>query len=444
LGLLAALHPALLLVPLFGIPGVLFGAAGARITQRAYDETAEELRFSALLFDIATGPVPGKEVRIFGLAPELRGRLADRQRHTLESLTRARLRAATLTTLGSLIFAVAYVAAVALVAWQVIEGRATLGDLTLAVAAVATVSNLVSAAVTQVSWLSGTLRMINRFIWMVDYAAEARPTIADPADVPDRIAEGITIDGVSFTYPGTDIEVLHEVNLQLPAGSTVAVVGDNGAGKTTLVKLLCRFYEPTTGVIALDGVDIARFDHESWRGRISAGFQDFAAFELLARETVGVGDLASIGSDDAVLGALDRANAADVLTSLPTGLDTQLGRSFDGGVDLSTGQWQKLALGRALMRETPLLLVLDEPTASLDAQTEHALFERYATSASAVASQTGAITVLVSHRFSTVRMADLILVVNDGRLVESGTHDELMAMAGSYAELFEIQASAYR
>jgi ATP-binding cassette subfamily B protein len=237
---------------------------------------------------------------------------------------------------------------------------------------------------------------------------------------------------------------LHDVNIPIPAGSTVAIVGENGAGKTTLVKLLGRFYAPTAGAITVDGTDIASFDVEEWRARISGGFQDFARFEFLAREAVGVGDIPRIEDEPAIVGALARASATDVVPTLPGGFDTQLGKSFDDGIELSGGQWQKLALGRAMMREQPLLLVLDEPTAALDAQTEHALFERYAGAARRVAAETGAITIFVSHRFSTVRMADLIIVIEGGRVAESGSHAELMAQGGLYAELYELQARAYR
>jgi ATP-binding cassette subfamily B protein len=254
----------------------------------------------------------------------------------------------------------------------------------------------------------------------------------------------VTFAGVSFTYPGTDVAVLTGVDLHLPAGSTVAIVGENGAGKTTLAKLLMRFYEPTEGAILVDGVDIRRFEVEAWRERLSAGFQDFAKLQFLARESVGVGSLPHLDDVPAVVGALERGAAGDLVASLPAGLDTQLGREFDGGVDISTGQWQKLALARAMMREDPLLLLLDEPTASLDAATEHALFERFAGQARRAAGRTGAVTLLVSHRFSTVRMADLILVVENGRVVESGDHCQLMAAAGRYAELYGLQATGYQ
>jgi ATP-binding cassette subfamily B protein len=237
--------------------------------------------------------------------------------------------------------------------------------------------------------------------------------------------------------------VISGVNLFLQAGKTVAIVGNNGAGKTTLVKLLCRLYEPTAGSITLDGLDLQRIPAEQWRLRLAAGFQDFAQLELVARESVGVGDLPNVHHDGAVAEALARAAASDVRSILPLDLDTQLGRTFDGGVDLSIGQWQKLAVGRAMMRTAPLVLILDEPTASLDAPTEHALFEHFALAAQHYAAAAGTVTLLISHRFSTVRMADLIVVISDGAIAEQGSHDELVAAGGIYADLYNIQARAY-
>jgi ATP-binding cassette subfamily B protein len=220
----------------------------------------------------------------------------------------------------------------------------------------------------------------------------------------------------------------------------VAVVGENGAGKSTLVKLLCKLYEPTSGAITVDGAPLARMDPALWRARTSGAFQDFARFELRAQQSVGLGDVPQLDSAEAVSAAVSRAGATDVVDRLPSGLQTQLGATWPEGVDLSVGQWQKLALARGFLREDPLLLVLDEPTSALDAETEHALFERYA----AAARTTAGITLLVSHRFSTVRMADLIVVLDGSRVAEVGSHEELMARGGTYAELYEIQAAAYR
>jgi ATP-binding cassette subfamily B protein len=226
----------------------------------------------------------------------------------------------------------------------------------------------------------------------------------------------------------------------------VAIVGENGAGKSTLVKLLCKLYAPTSGRILVDGIDLARLPSDEWRARLAGAFQDFFRFELVARQSVGLGDVPRLDDDRAVRAAVDRAGAADVFDRFADGLNTQLGATWPDGVEVSFGQWQKLALARGFMREQPLLLVLDEPTAALDAETEHAIFERYATALhhAADGASNGRVSVLVSHRFSTVRMADHIVVLDGARVVQTGSHDELMAAGGTYAELYQIQAAAYR
>jgi ATP-binding cassette subfamily B protein len=286
-------------------------------------------------------------------------------------------------------------------------------------------------------WMDGSRRLA----WLEDYAASAAATADLP--VPAVLHHGIRLDRVAFAYPGTSRRVLDDISLMLPAGSVVALVGENGAGKTTLVKLLAKMYEPISGAIFVDETPLSRMPAEQWRTRLAGAFQDFFRFELRARHTVGLGDVPRLDEEPAVLAAVDRAGAGDVVARLGSGLDTQLGPTWPGGVDVSFGQWQKLALARGFMRDDPLLLVLDEPTAALDAETEHALFERHAATARQ-GNANGRVTVLVSHRFSTVRMADLIVVLDGARLVEMGTHDELMAKRGRYAELYGIQAAAYR
>jgi ATP-binding cassette subfamily B protein len=248
--------------------------------------------------------------------------------------------------------------------------------------------------------------------------------------------------------------VLDDVNLMLPAGAVVAVVGENGAGKTTLVKLIAKMYEPKSGSIFVDDTPLARVRADEWRARLAGAFQDFFRFEFKARQTVGVGDVPRLDDAPAVMAAVGRAGADEVIVKLRAGLETQLGPTWPDGVDVSFGQWQKLALARGFMRDGPLVLVLDEPTAALDAETEHALFERYAAAArggshaardgSAARDGNGRVTILVSHRFSTVRMADLIVVLDGARVVEVGSHEELMARRGPYSELYGIQAAAYR
>ncbi len=254
---------------------------------------------------------------------------------------------------------------------------------------------------------------------------------------------GITFENVSYRYPGTDRLALDDVSVHIPAGTVVAVVGEYGSGKTTLVKLLGKFYRPDNGRITVDGVDLASLDTADWRSRICAAFQDFGRLETSFAQGIGLGDLSRLTDRGRIIQAVRYADASSLMERLPRGLDTQLG-SQPGGVDLSEGQWQRVALARAAMRDAPLLFVLDEPTASLDAPSEHAIFQRQISRARQLAAHTGAITVIVSHRFSTVTGADLILVLDQGRLVESGSHTELSALdGGRYADLYGIQADAY-
>jgi ATP-binding cassette subfamily B protein len=346
------------------------------------------------------------------------------------------------------VFGGAYVGAVVFVSSGL---QAPAGDVLLVLAAGSRLSAYIGATVGEIGFLRGIwMDGSRRLAWLEDYAAALAASADRPA--PARILQGIRFEHVSFAYPGSERLVLEDVNLDLPAGAVVAVVGENGAGKTTLVKLLAKLYEPTSGRILIDGVELARMPADGWRARLAGAFQDFFRFEFRARHTVGVGDVARLDDKPAVVTAVGRAGADDVIGRLAAGLETQLGPTWPGGVEVSFGQWQKLALARGFMRDHPLLLVLDEPTAALDAETEHALFERYAAAARAgreggldgAAGDDGRITLLVSHRFSTVRMADLIVVLDGARVAEVGTHDELMARSGSYADLYGIQAAAYR
>jgi ATP-binding cassette subfamily B protein len=439
IALLVSIHPALALLAVFALPRVATSLWRPAVERVALERAAPANRLARHLFTVATTAAPGKEVRVAGIGD----RLVARRRATWERgyapVARARWGSAVWHALAWALFGAAYVGAVAFVALGI---HAPAASVLLVLAAGSRLSAYVGATVGEIGFLRGVwMEGARRLAWLEDYAE----SVAADADrePPDALRDGIRLEHVSFAYPGTTRRVLDDVSLTLPAGAVVALVGENGAGKSTLVKLLAKMYEPSSGRILVDDVPLARIPADAWRARLSGAFQDFFRFELRARATVGLGDVSRLGEEPAVTAAVARAGAEDVVTRLPSGLDTQLGPTWPDGVDVSFGQWQKLALARGFMRERPLLLVLDEPTAALDAETEHALFERYA-AAGRADHPDGRITVLVSHRFSTVRMADLIVVMDGARVVEVGTHDALMARGGPYAELYGIQAAAYR
>jgi ATP-binding cassette subfamily B protein len=441
MALLVSIHPALLLLVVFAAPTVLTSTWRPEVERSAQERGAQSGRLARHLFTIATTAPPGKEVRITGIGE----RLVTERRAAWERwygpVATARWGSAWWHALAWAIFGLGYVGAVVFVSSGL---RASASAVLLVLAAGARLSAYIGATVGEIGFLRGFwLDGSRRLAWLEDYAASA--AASGDLSVPSVLHHGIRLDRVSFAYPGTSRVVLDNVSLTLPAGAVVAIVGENGAGKTTLVKLLAKMYEPSSGSIFVDDTPLARVRAGEWRERLAGAFQDFFRFEFRAWHTVGLGDVPRIDDESAVRTAVDRAGAADVVARLTSGLNTQLGSTWPSGVELSFGQWQKLALARGFMRDQPLLLVLDEPTAALDAETEHALFERYAAAARGNGqSDSGRITILVSHRFSTVRMADLIVVLDGARLLELGTHAELMAKRGQYAELYSIQATAYR
>ena len=436
--LLGSVHPALVLLIVFAWPAFLVSTWRPAVERRVQEGFIANARLGRHLFVLGTTAPPAKEVRVTATSDWLRTEMAAAWRRWFEPVGAARWRTALWHTAVWALFASAYIASVVFVASGLDRG---VGEVVLVLAAGMRLASYIGGTAGELGFLRGFwLDASRRLVWLEDYARDATPESVVPA--PHRLSEGITFEHVSFAYPGTGRLVLDDVTLEFPAGAVVALVGENGAGKSTLVKLLARMYEPRSGSITVDGVDLRSIAVDEWRDRLAGAFQDFYRFEYPAQRTIGVGDLPRLDDHDAAGTAVTRAGAQDVIDRLADGLDTQLGAAWEGGAEVSFGQWQKLALARGFMRDGPLLLILDEPTAALDAETEHALFERFAAAARAEAA-TGRVTVLVSHRFSTVRMADLIVVMDGARVVESGTHEELLARNGHYAELFSIQAAAY-
>jgi ATP-binding cassette subfamily B protein len=438
--LLVSIHPALALLVLGAVPTVLTSTWRPAVERAAQERGAPWTRRARHLFTLTTTAGPGKDVRVMGLGERLAAGRRQAWERWYQPMAATRWGSAAWHALAWFVFGAAYVGAVVFVSYGL--GRPP-QEVLLVLAAGSRLSAYVGATMTEIGFLRGVwMDGSRRLAWLEDYAA-ALNAAAD-RQPPSTIRDAIRLEHVSFTYPGTSRAVLNDVSVVLPAGAVVAIVGENGAGKTTLVKLLAKMYEPTSGQILIDDVPLARVAADDWRGKLAGAFQDFYRFELRARHTVGLGDVPRLDEELAVVTAVARAGADDVVVRLKAGLETQLGPTWPDGVDVSFGQWQKLALARGFMRDEPLLLVLDEPTAALDAETEHALFERYSAAARDSRARSGRVTLLVSHRFSTVRMADLIVVLDGSRLVEVGTHEDLMRRQGQYAQLYAIQAAAYR
>ncbi|MFG2075405.1 ABC transporter ATP-binding protein [Nonomuraea maritima] len=440
--LLVMIHPVLLtLVILAGVRIWIAGRTGRNL-QRIQRETAAHHRKIQLLTDLAGSPRHGLEIRAYGLRSVLLDEFERLHRNRDVPRWTAFRRGVWRDLLMTMVFTTGYGCAIAFVLWQTRLGNLNAGDVAMVVLLIPQLDRTASGLATSTRQMARMLDTVANLRWLRRYAEE-HSWSSGRTPAPTHLRDGIRLRNVSFGYPGSTGQAVTDLDLFLPAGSTVAIIGDNGAGKSTLAKLLLRLYDPTGGTIEVDGIDLHQLDPRSWHERTSAGFQDFVKYEFTAQETIGIGDLARMDDLESLEAAARRGGATDVVAELPAGLATQLGRRFAGGVDLSGGQWQRLALARAFMRTQPLLLTLDEPTAALDPVAEYALFERFAAASSRTTRRNGGITVLVSHRFSTVRMADLIVVMEAGRIIEVGTHHQLLDSGGLYHELFNLQAKAY-
>ena len=436
-GLVATIHWLLAILLFVAVlPALWVRVRHANRYYRWQERRAELYRHSNYISSLLLHPLPAKEVRLFGLGEVLAHRFRDlRARLRQESIGLAKTRSMG-ETLTQTVATLVVFGAFAYIAWRTFQGSLSIGDLVMYFGAV-------QRGQTSLQGLLGSLGSLyedNLFLATLESFMRVEPKIVAPSEpkpMPSPIHGGIVFEGVSFRYPGSSRPLLEGIDLAISPGEVVALVGANGAGKTTIVKLLCRLYDPDEGRITIDGIDIREFRPEELRREISVVFQDFFKYFLPARDNIWFGDIDRPREDPGIVKASVTAGADAFLRDLPHGYDTVLGRYFHAGEELSIGEWQKIALARAFFRQAQLLVV-DEPTSALDAVAEAELFETLRTLVR------GRATLLISHRFSTVRMADRIYVVENGRILESGSHEELLLRGGKYAHLFHLQAAPYR
>ncbi|WP_438024831.1 ABC transporter ATP-binding protein [Sorangium sp. So ce233] len=455
------------LITLAGYAAMLVGFSALAVLAlllAAIPATVAEARFSGAAFRLRNWRSPearrlnyleyvlandghAKEVKLFGLGPMFLGRYKALATSFYREDSALAVRRAGWAYGLSLLGTAAFYGCYGAMALGAAAGRLSLGEMVLYVAAFRQGQQAFQAVLAGVGGMyEHNLYMSNLFQYL-SIPTSASPAVPDGAPAPTNGApalpdggpseRGVRFEGVGYRYPGQSRWALRGIDLHIPSGQSLALVGHNGAGKTTFIKLLTRLYEPTEGRILLDGKDLRAWDLDALRRRIGVVFQDFNQYQLTLRENVGLGSLDHLADEPRIARAVSEGGAEEVVAAAPGGLDAQLGRWFKDGVELSGGQWQKIALARAFMREQADILVLDEPTAALDAEAEHAVFQRFRSLSR------GRTTIVISHRFPTVRMADRILVLDGGRIVEEGTHDELVARGQRYARMFALQAEGY-
>ncbi len=403
--------------------------------QVAFQQTPVKRQLDYLRY-LGVSKESAKELKVFGLNSHLTdqfAKLSDDIYTENVALAKRRFFASTFLTLLS---TVGYYGAYAYVIYQTLEGKLSVGTLTFLAGAIAGASTNLQSIFSTFSSIADQSLFLSDLLSFLALVPKVRSK-PNAIRCPRPIQQGIEFRDVSFAYPGTSRWVLQNLNLNLRQGERIALIGENGEGKTTIVKLVTRLYDPTEGGIFLDGVDLRDYDLEDYASQIAVIFQDFMRYDMTARENIAIGRINESGNFPGIESAARKSLADTVIQKLEGGYDQMLGRRFDRGVDLSGGEWQKVALARAYLRNAQIL-ILDEPTASLDARSEHEVFQRFADLTESKLS------LLISHRFSTVKMADRIIVLEKGKISEEGHHDQLLARGGRYAEMFEMQAASYR
>ncbi|MDJ1181922.1 ABC transporter ATP-binding protein [Roseofilum casamattae] len=436
-GLLLSLHWSISTVLVFAaIPVLLVRLQYSKKLYKQQKTWTEKERIAWYFHWMLTAEAYAKEVRLFDLGSLFRQRYRNlRQQIREEKLTLSRQRAIArfFSQFGGL---VAIFSAFSFIAYQTIIGAITLGSLVMYYQGF----QQGQAFLAQLLASFATLYENSLFLSNLYEFLDLNPRIANlrsPQVIPTPIKHSLKFENVSFQYPHSTRSLLHDINLTIPAGETVALVGENGAGKTTLIKLLCRLYDPTSGQITIDGIDLRDVNTTDWRREISVVFQDYVRYDLTVRENIGFGHIANINNHEEIIRAAKKSGAERAISRLPQGYDTMLGTQFAEGEELSIGEWQKIAIARAFLRPAQLL-ILDEPTSALDAEAEYEVFEQFRQLIQ------GRTAILISHRLSTVKMVDRIFVLEKGRIVETGSHKELLKLGGTYARLFAIQAKYYQ
>ena len=434
--LLVQLPWLLLLLTVAVLPAFLGEAHFASLGYSLLFQWTPERRLLDYLRYMGASDESAKEVKLFGLSDFLVGRYATLSEQFYQANKRLAVKRSVVSTLLVTLGTLGYYGAYGVIIYRTVLGAFSIGTLTFLAGSFRTSRDLIQRILLALSQIyEQSLYLSDLFTFF-----DVRPSVVSKPGaraVPRPVRDGFRFEGVGFRYPGSDRWAVRGLTFTFQPDERIALVGENGAGKTTLVKLLARLYDPDEGRILLDGVDLRDYDLASLRQNIGIIFQDFVRYDFVLRENIGVAQVEALGDDTRIREAARRSLADSVAGRLTQGYDQMLGRRFDGGVELSGGEWQKVALGRAYMRDAQVL-ILDEPTAALDARAEYEVFLRFAELTK------GRMAVLISHRFSTVRMADRILVLQGGQLVDDGTHEELVARGGLYAELFSLQAAGYR